>query len=92
MAEKITAFACSNMGLAGADVYIEKTQQGFEARQCVSIFGSFQMPEPVLKAIDYNPFHADFNDNYVSGKGDTKEAALKALQADAKVMADSLWI
>lgn len=84
-------FVCSNMGLSGAQIFVNKTTGGFEARQAVAIFGSYQMAESELEEINYNPFHAKFNDNYVHGFGSTKEAAIAALQADAKGMADSLW-
>lgn len=90
MAE-LTAFACSNMGLSGDKVFINETPDGFEARQAIAIFGSYQMSEADLEKIDYNPFHVDFHDNYVSGRGATKEAAIEALKADAKKIADSLW-
>lgn len=86
-----TMFACSNMGLSGAQVYVQEAPGGFEARQAVAIFGSYQMPENELEKIQYNPFHDDFHDNFVSGCGATKEAAIEALRADAKSMADSLW-
>lgn len=86
-----TMFTCSNMGLSGAQIFVNETSDGFEARQAVAIFGSYQMPEDELDKIQYNPFHNDFNDNYVSGCGSTKEAAIEALRADAKSMADSLW-
>tara|TARA_Y100001936_G_C16009218_1_gene632551 strand:+ start:392 stop:670 length:279 start_codon:yes stop_codon:yes gene_type:complete len=92
MAEMTTVIACSNMGLSGAQVYIEQSNEGFEARQAVAIFGSYQMQESDLEKIKYNPFHDDFDDNFVSGKGKSKEAAIEALKADAKSMADSLWI
>ena len=86
-----TLFSCSNMGLSGAQIFVIETPEGFEARQAVAIFGSYQMSEEQLEQINYNPFHDDFHDNYVSGNGATKEAAIEALQADAKSMADSLW-
>ena len=45
-----------------------------------------------LEKINYNPFHDEFDDNFVSGKSETKELTLEALKANAKSMADSLWI
>tara|TARA_Y100001951_G_C11056111_1_gene138288 strand:- start:161 stop:436 length:276 start_codon:yes stop_codon:yes gene_type:complete len=89
--DTLVAVACSNMGVSGADVFIQEGANGFEARQAVSIFGSYQMPESELEKIKYNPFHEDFNDNFVSGKGETREAAVETLKADAKELADSLW-
>ncbi len=87
-----TVYACSNIGLSGAKVYVQESAEGFEARQAVAIFGSYQMLEAELERIQYNPFHVDFNDNFACGKGVTKEAALEALNADAKSMSDSLWL
>ncbi|MBQ4839801.1 hypothetical protein [Pseudoalteromonas luteoviolacea] len=75
-----------------AQIYIEQTNDGFEARQAVAIFGSYQMKESDLEKIGYNPFHECFDDNFVSGKGESKETAIEALKVDAKSMADSLWI
>lgn len=87
-----TMFLCSNMGLSGAKIYVNETPGGFEARQAVAFFGSYQMTEHELEKIEYNPFHADFHDNFASGCGATKEAAIEALRADAKSMSDSLWL
>lgn len=87
-----TAFFCSNIGLSGAQVFIAETPNGFEARQAVALFGSFQMSEAELDKIQYNPFHDDFHDNFVTGTGPTKEAAIEALNVDAKNMANSLWL
>jgi hypothetical protein len=86
-----TVTVCSNMGLSGAQIFTQATDKGIEARQAVAFFGSFQMPESDLEKINYNPFHVDFDDNYVSGKGATREIAIQALHLDAKDMADSLW-
>lgn len=86
-----TAFVCKNMGLSGAQVVITQTPNGFEARQAVALFGSYNMPESELERILYNPFHEDFNDNFIVGKGATKEEAIKALEADAKRLTESIW-
>ncbi len=40
---EVSAFACSNIGVSGAQVFVIKTADGFEARQAVSIFGSFHV-------------------------------------------------
>lgn len=68
-----------------------ETPEGFEARTAVALLGHFQMPEEELEAIAYNPFHADFDDNYASGKGETREAAIEALKADVSQMSRDLW-
>ncbi|OES24144.1 hypothetical protein [Alteromonas macleodii] len=91
MAEALTITVCSNMGLTGDKVYIQETPDGFEARQAVALFGDYQMTIAELEAIGYDPFHVDFHDNFVRGKGETQQAAIEALEKDAKEMADSLW-
>ncbi len=91
MSEQLTMVTCSNIGLSGAQVYIEEVDNQFEARQAVAIFGSYQMKESDLEEINYNPFHNNFYDNFVSGTGKTKEDAIAALKADAESMCDSLW-
>lgn len=86
-----TVIQCSNMGLSGAEVFFKETDNGYEARQAVALFGEYQMHKLELEAIDYNPFHKDFHDNFVKGIGKTKEEAIEALKKDAKKLADSLW-
>lgn len=91
MGNGFTVYACSNMGLSGGKVFIQKSESGYEARQAISIFGSYQMREADLEAIEYNPFHPNFNDNFVRGIGDTEELALKAMKQDSQEISDSLW-
>ena len=87
------AFVTRSVGVAGAQPYIKKTADGkFEARMAVAILGDFNMKHEDLERIKYNPFHADFNDNFVTGIGDTEEEAVKAMNKDAADMSDSLWI
>jgi len=91
--EPYSMFVTRSVGIAGAQPYIKKLPDGkFEARMAVAILGGFNMKDADLERIKYNPFHADFNDNFVSGIGDTEEEAVKAMNQDASDMADSLWI
>ena len=76
----LTVYQCKSPGLSGAGVYIQKVDGGFEARQAVAFFGSFQMPEEELEKIDYNPFHEDFHDNFSRGIGKTEDEAIQALK------------
>lgn len=85
------AFTCSNVGVSGCEIFVEETPEGFEARMAVALLGHYQMSEEQLEAIAYNPFHADFDDNYASGKGETREAAIEALKVDLNQMARDLW-
>ena len=41
---------------------------------------------------DKNPFDEDWYDNYVEGKGYTKEAALRSLKRNFRELGDSLWL
>ena len=75
----------------GAIIFIRKVGSEYEARQAIAIFGDFQMSLKSLENIDYNPYHDDFHDNFVSGKGLTEEAALKAMKKDSDNMYESLW-
>ena len=92
LTESVMVNTCSNIGLSGAQIHTMKTDKGFEVRQAVAFFGSFQMEMTDLEAIDFNPFHEDFHDNYISGVGETLEEALEELAADAKAMTNSLWL
>lgn len=38
-----------------------------------------------------SPFEPHFQDNYIEGKGRTKEEAFEKMQQEEKRMADSLW-
>ena len=88
---KTTICECKTPGMVGSKIYMQKTQEGYEARQAIAIFGDFQMKEKDLEKIGYNPFHEDFRDNYVLGKGETEDAAIKDLERDSKSIYESLW-
>lgn len=87
----MTVFACYNVGVSCGEVFVMETPEGFEARAVVALLGYYQMSEEELEAIAYNPFHADFDDNYAKGKGVTREAAIEALKADLTEMSNNLW-
>lgn len=77
------------MGFAGTTpVHVKEDGGEYEARAGIAIMGAAQMSPEEFKACEYNPFHEKFCDNYASGKGDTEEAAVKALIDDTKRMAD----
>lgn len=57
----------------------------------VALFGATDNTEEQMEKCDFNPFHPDFHDNYVSGKGATEEEAIANMNKDAKDMAASLW-
>jgi len=88
----VTAFICENIGVAGTTpCHVEKTDDGYEMRMGIAVFGSTNLDEEGFKRCDYNPFHPEFHDNYVSGKGATEEEAAESLKQDMKQMAESLW-
>lgn len=80
-------------GLSGTTpVTIQKTEAGYEARMGIALFGYTNLDEEGLRKAQYNPFHEDFHDNYVSGKGATEEEAIEALKKDRHEMHESLWL
>lgn len=40
----------------------------------------------------HKPFDPKFRDNYIEGKGKTKEEAMAQMQKRAEEISDSLWI
>jgi len=57
----------------------------------IALFGMTNMDKAGFEAADNNPFHKDFYDNYVSGKGATQEEAIENMKKDQSDMAESLW-
>jgi hypothetical protein len=51
--------------------------------------GSFNMPMEYIEKT--SPFDKNFCDNFIEGKGKTKEEALNQMQESAKEISDSLW-
>lgn len=82
---KATELICSDFS---AQVYVKETPDGFEARQAVAILGGYKMSVPQLQRIQYNPFHPEFDDFFVKGKGATKEAAVEALRVAVKTLSE----
>lgn len=90
--DEIRCFICHTPGLSGTTpLTIRHDANGFEARMGVAIFGSSNLDEEGMRKAQYNPFHEDFHDNYVSGKGATQEEAIEALRRDQREMHESLW-
>lgn len=58
----------------------------FEVRMGFAVFGNYNES----RASD-NPFHPEFEDNYVTGRGNTVEEALADLCKEVSSTADSLW-
>lgn len=87
-----TYISCCTPGVAGTTpVKIKKTEEGYEARCGIALFGSTNMSEEQFKACDYDPFHNEFRDNYCRGIGVTEQEAVNALEKDWKDMHESIW-
>lgn len=92
MSDEIRYFCCETPGLSGTTpVTIKQSPEGFEARMGFALFGYTNMNEEEFRASQYNPFHADFHDNYAVGKGSTQEEAIADLKRDVKSLHESLW-
>jgi hypothetical protein len=94
MIEETVIYQCSNIGIAGTTpVHVKQHDDGaFEARCGFALMGATNMTDEEFKAVDYNPFHEKFYDNYSVGKGEDEEKAIAQLKANMKATADSLWV
>lgn len=92
MSDEISCFICHSPGLAGTTpLTLRKTENGFEARMGVAIFGATNLDEEGFEKAQYNPFHDEFHDNFVRGEGATQEEAIAALKEDHRQMHESLF-
>jgi len=92
MNEVIILTCCKNIGLSGTtEIHVKEINGKFVARMGFAIMGSTQMDKAGFEAAEYNPFHDEFYDNYIEGIGDTQDAAIVALEADAENTANSFW-
>lgn len=82
-----------HIGVIGVKIHWMHSDVGKDrwwCRQAIAIMGGFNMPlEYILKT---SPFDPDFQDNYVEGKGATKEEALANMEKGMKEISDSLWL
>lgn len=86
------AFLDSNIGVSTGKLHWMKSKTGSEmfwCRTAVAFMGSFN--NPVEYIMNTSPFDPSFRDNYVEGKGKTKEEALEALKEDLNKMSNCLW-
>lgn len=84
---------CNNVGVSGTTPCIVRQYQEGEyvARMGFALLGTTNMTEEQFKACGYDPFHEDFRDNFVEGRGKTYEEAIEAMKQDLEQMANSLW-
>lgn len=82
----------NNIGITGAKIHWMRTPDNtqFWCRQAIAFFGSYNMTTKEIRTI--SPFDPRFNDNYIEGKGKTKEEALKNMESESSGASDFLWI
>lgn len=82
-----------NIGVSGSKVFwchtVTKTGTIYWCRMPIAIFGSFNTDEEYLKKV--SPFDPQYQDNFVEGKGSSKEEAEAIMNNNLKEIADSLW-
>lgn len=80
-----------HIGVAGAKIHWMRTPNGkwYWCRMAIAIMGSFNMTDEQIRTI--SPFDPQFNDNYVEGKGRTKQEALKNMEKDMQIISDCIW-
>ena len=80
-----------NIGVVGAKVHWMRSKDGKKhwCRMAIAIMGTYNMTDKEIETI--SPFDPEFNDNYVEGKGTTKEEAFANMEKDMESMSDSLW-
>jgi hypothetical protein len=89
----ITVFRCDHIGVSGlTKVHKRLLLDGrVELRMGFALLGSSNMSKSELEAVQYNPYHENFYDNYVEGTGATEEEALDVLKDRMQRVQDSLW-
>lgn len=80
-----------NIGVVNAKVYWMRSKCGkfHWCRQAVAIMGNFNMSIKEINTI--SPFDKKFNDNFIEGKGKTKEEALKNMNKECEDLSNSIW-
>jgi len=85
-------FISNHIGVSGFKIYwvhnIDNTE--FKCRTAIAIMGSFNMDNEYLE--NTSPFEPNFQDNYIEGKGKTKDEAYLDMQKEMQKTADSLWV
>ncbi len=81
----------NNIGIASERIYWMRTPDNskFWCRKAVSFFGSYNIDSE--DTIVMSPFDPRFRENFIEGKGKTKEEALKNMSNQAANICDMLW-
>lgn len=84
-------FITKHIGVSGAKIYWMRSKEGvgYWCRMAVAIMGSFNMSDKEIATI--SPFDKRFNDNYVEGKGETKDEALFNMNKELEELSESLF-
>ena len=83
---------CKNIGISGLKTHWVESTSGkkmFKCRRFIAIMGSFN--RPIEELVKISPFDKDTQENYVEGRGETKEEALKSMEKEESSMCDALW-
>jgi hypothetical protein len=82
-----------NIGVSGAKIHWMSSKDGRKMYWCkmaIAIMGGYNMTDKEIATI--SPFDPRFQDNYVEGKGSTKEEAIINMEKEMKSISDSLWV
>lgn len=89
----INCIVDSNVGTSFEKVFWchRKDDKGtmFWCRAVISIMGSYNTSEEYRKK--HSPFEPKFKDNFVEGKGRTKEEALNNMKTDLEAFCEAIW-
>ena len=81
-----------NVGVSGAKIHWMRSKCGqmHWCRMAIAVMGGFNMTQEEIETI--SPFDPKFHDNYVEGKGKTKEEAMEKMSEEMSVISNSLWV
>lgn len=82
----------NNVGLAGDKIFWMTSADGkkFWCRQPISIMGVFNTSEEYRKI--HSPFEKQYKENFIEGKGMSKDEALRNMEINANDISSSFWI
>lgn len=80
-----------HIGVSHDRVYWMRSADGkmHWCRTPIAIMGSFNTSDKYRS--QHSPFEPHYEENYVEGKGKTKEEAFERMKQELKTMSDSLW-
>ena len=80
-----------NVGVSGSGIYWMRSKDGKQhwCRMPIAIMGNFNTSDEYRKK--HSPFEPGYQENYVEGKGNSREEALAKMAEEEKHLADSIW-